>query len=130
MKQPNKTWAIATCILLVAKTFMMGMSFGAGLMNWNAQIPPLPLPTFLFALAFLLSSLFMSGRNMLVGHLSSLVLGIVTGWSAVSSLLVQQYTAWSTVALVTSVALMIAAGAAAIQRRSFDQSQAPATSQI
>lgn len=123
MKQPTKVWIQATCTLLLVKSVMMVLAFFAGQVGWNQHIPVLALPTFLFALAFLLSSFVLSLRNSLVGHLSSAALGIVTGWSALSSLLVQQYPLWSTIALVTSALLIVTAGIAAAQRRSFDQSQ-------
>lgn len=110
-----RTWGALSCLLLVVKMVMLLVSMFRP-ESWS-QVPELSVPVGIVGLAFVGSSLFLSARDVLVGHLSTACLALVTGWSAASSLIVGDYGTWSVIALTTSVLLLISSLLAARGRR-------------
>lgn len=114
-------WVRPTVMLLGIKLVMVGIAIAAP-DSWSA-VPKLNLAVGAIAIAFVGSSLALSARDVLVGHLSSACLAIVTGWSAVSSLIVGDHIPWSVAALVTSLLLLLTSLLAAAARRAIERKE-------
>lgn len=94
--------------LLGIKAGMVAVSALGAARLTNMAIPPSSTGVRLVALCFIASSALLLWKGSRLGLWSTLCVGALTGYSALTALFTGSYVAWSTVAFVTSLLLLVA----------------------